>query len=83
MKTIKEEKRNPMIQTSRPLSVKHNSTVVSIDSIDNNLLFLNTWHNLERSPVEDALVTNSQLHPLLGSLCFSRHLVTIASAMEK
>ena len=31
--------------------------------------------NLERSPVEDALVTNCQFHTVLGSLCFSRHLV--------
>ena len=84
MKTMKEEERDSNIQTSRPLSVKYNSTVVSIvivSSIDSTL-YLTTWHNLEGSPVEDALATNSQLHTLLGSLCISRHLVIIDSAMK-
>ena len=80
--TIKEEDRDQNIQTSRPLSVKYNSTVVSIVSSIDNTLYLTTWHNLERSPVEDAIVTNSLLHTLLGSLCISRHLVIIDSAMK-
>ena len=79
---MKEEERDSNIQTSRPLSVKYNSTVVSIVSSIDNTLYLTTWHNLERSPAEDALATNSQLHTLLGSLCISRHLVIIDSAMK-
>ena len=82
MKTMKEEERDSNIQTSRPLSVKYKSTVVSIVSSIDNTLYLTTWHNLERSPVEDALATNSLLHTLLGSLCISRHLVIIVSAMK-